>query len=182
MDFLQFNNTCNIDYSEARKQLHLNIELLLIKSNSRIMKFLRSFYHKVAKLLTRIFCPVSVFILISAGLLPIFCVCVFVCVSLLESITMGGLGSRLQTPSQAPEEAAEGTSTGRKHGCECKRKKRNAPCDCDSEAEDDDSVLDTPRRQVHTASTCTYLLYIKHGITVSNIKSFSAFNFLFPFF
>lgn len=62
---------------------------------------------------------------------------------------MGGLGSRLQAPPQAPEEAAEGTSGGRKHGCECKRKKRNAPCDCDSEAEDDDSVLDTPRRHVH---------------------------------
>ncbi|XP_075901043.1 germ cell-less protein-like 1 isoform X1 [Nelusetta ayraudi] len=69
---------------------------------------------------------------------------------------MGGLGSRLQAPPQAPEEAAEGTSAGRKHGCECKRKRRNIPCDCDSEAEDDDSVLDTPRRQ-KLKSTSRYI-------------------------
>lgn len=115
----------------------------------------RSFYHKVAKLLTRIGCPGFIFKLSSAALLQftwtgllITGLLLIFCVSLIENLSMGGLGSRIQTPSQAPEEAAEGTSTGRKHGCECKRKKRNAPCDCDSEAEDDDAVLDTPRRQV----------------------------------
>lgn len=61
---------------------------------------------------------------------------------------MGSLGSRFQSPSQGPEEAAEGTSTSRKHGCECKKRKRNAQCDCDSEQEEDDALLDTPRRQV----------------------------------
>lgn len=61
---------------------------------------------------------------------------------------MGNLGSRFQSPSQGPEEVVEGTTTSRKHGCECKKRKRNAQCDCESEQEDDDSILDTPRRQV----------------------------------
>lgn len=84
----------------------------------------------------------------------------------LKKISMGGLGSRLQTQSQAAEEAAEEASTSRKHGCECKRKKRNAPCDCDSEVEEDDSVLDTPRRQVHDFYVYPYLRHQKCATTV----------------
>lgn len=69
-------------------------------------------------------------------------------IGLSGSVEMGSLGSRFQSPSQGPEEAAEGTSTSHKHGCECKKRKRNAQCDCDSEQEEDDAILDTPRRQV----------------------------------
>lgn len=58
---------------------------------------------------------------------------------------MGFLGSKFQSP-QGLEDIAEGTSTTRKHGCECKKRKRNVPCDCESEQEEDDSLLDTPRR------------------------------------
>lgn len=60
---------------------------------------------------------------------------------------MGSLGSRFQSPSLGPEEAAEGTITVRKHACDCKKRKRNnSPCDCESEHEEDDALLDTPRR------------------------------------
>ncbi|XP_040014099.1 germ cell-less protein-like 1 [Xiphias gladius] len=70
---------------------------------------------------------------------------------------MGSLGSRFQSPSQGPEDAAEGTSTSRKHSCECKKRKRNAQCDCDSEQEDDDDgILDTPRRK-KLKSTSRYI-------------------------
>uniref|UniRef100_A0AAQ5ZLN3 BTB domain-containing protein n=1 Tax=Amphiprion ocellaris TaxID=80972 RepID=A0AAQ5ZLN3_AMPOC len=69
---------------------------------------------------------------------------------------MGNLGSRFQSPSQGPEEAAEGTSTSRKHGCDCKKRKRNAQCDCDSEADEDDAILDTPRRK-KLKSTSRYI-------------------------
>ncbi|TKS84540.1 Germ cell-less protein-like 1 [Collichthys lucidus] len=72
---------------------------------------------------------------------------------------MGSLGSRFQSPSQGPEEAAEGTSLSRKHGCECKKRKRNDQCDCDSEQDEDDAILDTPRRQVQKKlkSTSRYI-------------------------
>lgn len=63
-------------------------------------------------------------------------------------LQMGSLGSRFQSSSPAPEEAAEGTSPSRKHGCECKKRKRNAQCDCESEQEEEDALLDTPRRYV----------------------------------
>uniref|UniRef100_A0A671YJA0 Germ cell-less, spermatogenesis associated n=1 Tax=Sparus aurata TaxID=8175 RepID=A0A671YJA0_SPAAU len=69
---------------------------------------------------------------------------------------MGNLGSRFQSPSQGPEEVVEGTTTSRKHGCECKKRKRNAQCDCESEQEDDDSILDTPRRK-KLKSTSRYI-------------------------
>uniref|UniRef100_A0A3B4YZM5 Germ cell-less 1, spermatogenesis associated n=1 Tax=Stegastes partitus TaxID=144197 RepID=A0A3B4YZM5_9TELE len=69
---------------------------------------------------------------------------------------MGNLGSRFQSPSQGPEEAAEGSSASRKHGCDCKKRKRNAQCDCDSEQEEDDAVLDTPRRK-KLKSTSRYI-------------------------
>lgn len=62
---------------------------------------------------------------------------------------MGILGSKFQPPSQGLEDIAEGTSTNRKHGCECKKRKRNVPCDCESEPEEDDGLLDTPRRYVN---------------------------------
>lgn len=65
---------------------------------------------------------------------------------LLENLEMGSLSSRFQSPAQGPEEAAEGTSTGHKRGCECKKRKRNAQCDCECEQEEDDAILDTPRR------------------------------------
>lgn len=64
---------------------------------------------------------------------------------------MGILGSKFQSPSQGLEDIAEGTSSLRKHGCECKKRKRNAPCDCESEQEEDDGMLDTPRRYVQTS-------------------------------
>lgn len=63
---------------------------------------------------------------------------------------MGILGSKIQSPSQGLEDIAEGTSTNRKHGCECKKRKRNAPCDCESEQEEDDGLLDTPRRYANS--------------------------------
>lgn len=66
--------------------------------------------------------------------------------SILFSVAMGSLGSRFQSPSQGPEEAAEGTSSSRRHSCECKKRKRNAQCDCESEQEEEDDILDTPRR------------------------------------
>uniref|UniRef100_A0A8D0A8R4 Germ cell-less, spermatogenesis associated n=1 Tax=Sander lucioperca TaxID=283035 RepID=A0A8D0A8R4_SANLU len=69
---------------------------------------------------------------------------------------MGSLGSRFQSPSQGPEEAAEGTNNSHKHGCECQKRKRNAPCDCDSEQEEDDAILDTPRRK-KLKSTSRYI-------------------------
>ncbi|XP_069020299.1 germ cell-less protein-like 1 isoform X1 [Embiotoca jacksoni] len=69
---------------------------------------------------------------------------------------MGSLGSRFQSPSLGPEEAAEGASTSRKHSCECKKRKRNAQCDCDSEQEEDDAILDTPRRK-KLKSTSKYI-------------------------
>ncbi|KAM6902113.1 germ cell-less protein-like 1 [Xenentodon cancila] len=69
---------------------------------------------------------------------------------------MGSLGSRFQSPSQGPEEAAEGTSASHKQSCECKKRKRNAQCDCESEQEDDDAILDTPRRQ-KLKSTSKYI-------------------------
>lgn len=91
-------------------------------------------------------------ILISAALLQysatdllILTIVLFV-LCLIESVEMGSLGSRFQSPSQGPEEAAEGTSTARKHGCDCKKRKRNAQCDCESEQEEDDAILDVPRR------------------------------------
>lgn len=63
---------------------------------------------------------------------------------------MGILGSKFQSPSQGLEDIAEGTSTNRKHGCECKKRKRNVPCDCESEQEEDDGLLDTPRRYANS--------------------------------
>uniref|UniRef100_A0A8C3G6W8 Germ cell-less, spermatogenesis associated n=1 Tax=Cyclopterus lumpus TaxID=8103 RepID=A0A8C3G6W8_CYCLU len=70
---------------------------------------------------------------------------------------MGSLSSRFQSPSQGPEEAAEGTSTSHKHGCECKKRKRNAQCDCDSDQEQDDAILDTPRSRKKLKSTSRYI-------------------------
>uniref|UniRef100_A0A1A8CEJ6 Germ cell-less homolog 1 n=1 Tax=Nothobranchius kadleci TaxID=1051664 RepID=A0A1A8CEJ6_NOTKA len=69
---------------------------------------------------------------------------------------MGSLGSRFQSPSQGPEESAEGTSSSRKHACECKKRKRNAQCDCESEQEEEDDILDTPRRK-KLKSTSKYI-------------------------
>ncbi|TWW66017.1 Germ cell-less protein-like 1 [Takifugu flavidus] len=69
---------------------------------------------------------------------------------------MGILGSKFQSPSQGLEDIAEGTSTNRKHGCECKKRKRNVPCDCESEQEEDDGLLDTPRRK-KLKSTSRYI-------------------------
>lgn len=63
---------------------------------------------------------------------------------------MGILGSKFQSPSQGLEDIAEGSSTNRKHGCECKKRKRNVPCDCESEQEEDDGLLDTPRRYANS--------------------------------
>uniref|UniRef100_A0A3B5L6D2 Germ cell-less, spermatogenesis associated n=1 Tax=Xiphophorus couchianus TaxID=32473 RepID=A0A3B5L6D2_9TELE len=69
---------------------------------------------------------------------------------------MGNLSSRFQSPSQGPEESAEGTISSRRHGCECKKRKRNAQCDCDSEQEEEDDILDTPRRK-KLKSTSKYI-------------------------
>lgn len=73
----------------------------------------------------------------------------FVCLFGVE-LEMGSLGSRFQSPSPGSDEASEGTSTGRKHSYDCKKRKRNAPCDCESEHEEDEGLLDTPRRRVET--------------------------------
>ncbi|XP_054896684.1 germ cell-less protein-like 1 isoform X1 [Poeciliopsis prolifica] len=70
-------------------------------------------------------------------------------------VEMGNLSSRFQSPSQGPEEAAEGAISSRRHGCECKKRKRNAQCDCDSEQEEED-ILDTPRRK-KLKSTSKYI-------------------------
>ncbi|XP_008324590.1 germ cell-less protein-like 1 [Cynoglossus semilaevis] len=69
---------------------------------------------------------------------------------------MGSLGSRFQSPSPGSDEASEGTSTGRKHSYDCKKRKRNAPCDCESEHEEDEGLLDTPRRK-KLKSTSKYI-------------------------
>ncbi|KAM4532560.1 germ cell-less protein-like 1 isoform 3-T3 [Fundulus diaphanus] len=69
---------------------------------------------------------------------------------------MGSLASKFQSPSQGPEEAAEGTGGSRRHGSECKKRKRNTKCDCDSEHDEEDDMLDTPRRQ-KLKSTSKYI-------------------------
>lgn len=69
---------------------------------------------------------------------------------------MGSLGSRFQAPAPGLEELVEGTSSGHKPGCECKKRKRNAQCDCESEQDEDDAVLDTPRRK-KLKSTSRYI-------------------------
>ncbi|KAG8010663.1 Germ cell-less protein-like 1 [Nibea albiflora] len=84
---------------------------------------------------------------------------------------MGSLGSRFQSPSQGPEEAAEGTSPSRKHGCECKKRKRNAQCDCDSEQDEDDAILDTPRRQVHRKKLKSTSRYIYQTLFLNGENS-----------
>ncbi|XP_028318712.1 germ cell-less protein-like 1 [Gouania willdenowi] len=77
---------------------------------------------------------------------------------------MGSLGSRFQSPFQEPEEAAEGGSISRKHGCDCKKRKRSAQCDCDSDPEEDDGVLDMPRRKkLKTTSKYIYQTLFLNG-------------------
>lgn len=123
------------------------------KSNSLLVeKKSNKVLQQKAKVPNSICSPDSDIILISAALLQysatdllILTIVLFV-LCLIESVEMGSLGSRFQSPSQGPEEAAEGTSTARKHGCDCKKRKRNAQCDCESEQEEDDAILDAPRR------------------------------------
>ncbi|XP_077353042.1 germ cell-less protein-like 1 [Festucalex cinctus] len=64
---------------------------------------------------------------------------------------MGNMGSRFQS-FKGPEETGE---SSRKHGCEWKRK-RSTQCDCEDDKEDDDTILDTPRRQ-KLKSTSNYI-------------------------
>lgn len=96
---------------------------------------------------------------------------------LLEREEMGILGSKFQSPSQGLEDIAEGTSTTRKHGCECKKRKRNVPCDCESEQEEDASLLDTPRRYGHNCNhEQTFPFSMVHHFTLHvNLR------LLFPF-
>lgn len=89
-------------------------------------------------------------------------------------VEMGNLSSRFQSPSQGPEESAEGAISSRRHGCECKKRKRNAQCDCDSEQEEEDDMLDTPRRQVHSRN----LIHLSIHLNILGSENFVWFAFI----